>query len=80
MARAMGPPGKAGHHDANFTVHASNAVTPVEIGFRDLVELCLKENDRRFAGYDRRLVRPTTVPSLFRFVLGISKLWLRPRP
>jgi hypothetical protein len=30
--------------------------------------LCLSENDRRFAGYDLRLVRPTTMPSLVRFL------------
>jgi hypothetical protein len=73
------PAGKTEFHDANFTVRGAQSVTPVEIGFRDLVILCLAENDRRFAGYDRRLVPPTAIPSLFRFVLAISKLWTRPK-
>jgi hypothetical protein len=30
----------------------------------DLLALCLQENQRRFAGYDARLQRPTTVPRL----------------
>ena len=79
MARTVGPAGKGERRDANFTVHGAQSVSPVEIGFRDLLTLCLAENDRRFAGYDRRLVRPTAIPSLFRFVLGVSKLWMRPK-
>lgn len=79
LARTMGPAGKTERHDVNFTVHGAQSVTPVAIGFRDLVTLCLAENDRRFAGYDRRLVRPTAIPGLFRFVLGIGKLWMRPK-
>jgi hypothetical protein len=39
--------------------------------------LCLKENDRRFAGYDPRLLRPTTVPRLVRFALLVTKPWTR---
>ena len=31
-----------------------------------LMGICLAENDRRFAGYDARLLRPTTVPGLTR--------------
>jgi len=34
---------------------------------------CLAENDRRFAGYDARLVRPTTTPRLVRFALRFMK-------
>lgn len=32
-------------------------------------ELCLKENDRRMAGYDRRLLRPMMIPRLIRLAL-----------
>jgi hypothetical protein len=52
--------------DNNFTVTGSKAVSDVDIGVRDLMELCLEENDRRFAGYDPRLRRPTTMPGLVR--------------
>jgi hypothetical protein len=31
--------------------------------------LCLDENERRFAGYDQRLLRPTTMPRLVRLAL-----------
>ena len=47
------------------------------LNVRDLVGLCLEENDRRFAGYDGRLVRPTTVPALARFMLFITRPWAR---
>jgi hypothetical protein len=36
---------------------------------RELMEICLRENDRRFSGYDERLRRPTTTPSLVRFAI-----------
>ena len=35
---------------------------------RELIGLCLAENERRMAGYDPRLLRPTTVPRLARLV------------
>ena len=40
----------------------------VELKPRELIDLCLSENERRMAGYDRRLLRPTTVPRLARLV------------
>jgi hypothetical protein len=52
--------------DHNFTVNGAKAVSNVDLGLRELMELCLAENDRRFAGYDTRLVRPTTMPFLTR--------------
>jgi hypothetical protein len=52
--------------DYNFTVTGTKAVSDIAISTRELMELCLAENDRRFAGYDPRLVRPTTMPALTR--------------
>jgi len=76
LARSMGKDGPA-HQNSNFTVDGAQAIAPAEVGVRDLMKLCLEENDRRFAGYDFRLVRPTTVPRLTRFALGVTKLWTR---
>jgi hypothetical protein len=53
--------------DYNFTVTGAKSVTDTDISLRDLMQLCLSENDRRFSGYDRRLLRPTTMPALTRF-------------
>ncbi|MBS0220472.1 MAG: ferritin-like domain-containing protein [Proteobacteria bacterium] len=61
--------------NSNFTVKGASALSPVEFGVRDLMQLCLEENDRRFAGYDPRLVRPTTVPMLIRLALFVSRPW-----
>ena len=55
--------------DNNFTVTGSKAVSDVDISVPELMAICLSENDRRFAGYDHRLVRPTTMPNLVRFAL-----------
>jgi hypothetical protein len=35
--------------------------------------LCLAENDRRFSGYDGRLARPTTMPTLTRWALRFMR-------
>jgi hypothetical protein len=39
----------------------------------ELLHLCLIENDRRMAGYDQRLLRPTFVPRMAR----LARLFLR---
>ena len=62
--------------DYNFTVTGTKAVSADDISVRELMELCLAENDRRFAGYDQRLLRPTTMPSLTRFACRFMR---RPR-
>jgi len=66
IARGMDD-GKSKPQDNNFTVTGSKAVSDVEVSLPELMGLCLAENDRRFAGYDKRLLRPTTMPALTRF-------------
>ena len=77
LARSMDKDGKAAHQNSNFTVDGAQAIAPVEVGIRDLMKLCLEENDRRFAGYDSRLLRPTAVPRLAGLALRVSSLWAR---
>jgi len=60
--------------DNNFTVTGSKAVSDVDISIRELMQLCLGENDRRFAGYDERLRRPTTMPALARFAVRFMRV------
>jgi hypothetical protein len=55
--------------DANFAMSGAQSVSATEIDTRELMEICLAENDRRLAGYDTRLLRPTTVPFLVRLAL-----------
>jgi hypothetical protein len=52
--------------DNNFTVNGAQSVSNADIKPGTLIRTCLVENDRRFAGYDARLLRPTTVPILAR--------------
>ncbi len=65
IARGIDSDGAA--QDANFTLTGSGAVG-VELTVGSMMDLCLAENDRRMAGYDRRLLRPMLVPRLVRFV------------
>ena len=88
IARGMNPGGKDGDKDQtgrpapdnNFTLHGSAAVSDVELSPLGLMEICLAENDRRFAGYDKRLLRPTTTPALARLAVGVGRLVQRFRP
>jgi hypothetical protein len=50
---------------SNFTMKGGEALG-LDLDPRALLELCLAENDRRFAPYDRRLLRPRLMPRLAR--------------
>jgi hypothetical protein len=65
--------------DNNFTLNGSQAVSDIDLDPLDLMAICLTENDRRFAGYDRRLLRPTTTPSLARMAVRVGRLFRRSR-
>jgi len=51
----------------NFTMTGHESMG-IDIDAKELVEVCLGENDRRMSGYDERLLRPKLVPRLARFV------------
>ena len=73
IARGMDKDGKDAAQDNNFTVNGAKSVSSDDVSVRELMAICLEENDRRFAGYDPRLVRPTTAPSLVRFALRVMR-------
>jgi hypothetical protein len=75
LARGMDDGKKA--QDNNFTVTGSAAVSNADVSIAELMDICLAENDRRFAGYDRRLLRPTTMPNMVRIARRFMR---RPRP
>lgn len=66
-ARSVG-----GAEDSNFTVNGSKQLG-VDIDFKQLARICLKENDRRLAPYDERLIRPRFVPAMMRLALRFMK-------
>ena len=51
----------------NFTMNAHEQFG--DISPREFVELCLRENEKRLAPYDPRLLRPQLVPSIARTIL-----------
>jgi hypothetical protein len=69
-ARAVESHGNAA--DNNFTVSGSKQLG-VAIDFKQLARICLKENDRRLAPYDERLIRPAFVPMMIRLALRFMK-------
>ncbi|WP_425435465.1 ferritin-like domain-containing protein [Paraburkholderia ribeironis] len=73
LARTLDAEGNEHRHDNNFTVNGAQAVSSVEVSVRELMTLCLTESERRFAGYDHRLLRPETMPKLVRFALRFMR-------
>ncbi len=77
IARGMDGGGRDGlaskPRDNNFTLTGSKAVSNQDVSIGEVLRTCLSENDRRFAGYDERLLRPTTVPVLARLALRLVK-------
>jgi hypothetical protein len=59
----------------NFTMTGHESMG-IDLDVGGLVELCISENDRRFAGYDQRLLRPRFVPWLAR----LARRFLKSRP
>jgi hypothetical protein len=62
IARDVG----SGVQDNNFTMTGAKSLGD-DINVAELIDICLAENDRRMARYDRRLLRPSVVPALARF-------------
>ncbi len=82
IARGLDDGKQAPAQDNSFTLTGSQAVSDVDVSPADLMAICLAENDRRFAGYDARLRRPTTTPALARLAIRVLGLLRRraPRP
>jgi hypothetical protein len=59
-------PGSA-PQDNNFVFTGSRAIGSGNVSAAAVIDICLSENDRRFAGYDPRLLRPWLMPRLMRF-------------
>ncbi|MEA2733058.1 MAG: hypothetical protein QOF70_7533 [Acetobacteraceae bacterium] len=66
--------------DNNFTLTGSKSVSDVDISPASLMAVCLAENERRFAGYDSRLRRPTTTPAIARLFCRFTRKRYRKTP
>ena len=73
LARTLDAGGNEQVIDNNFTVTGAGSVATDDISVHELMTLCLKENDRRFSGYDPRLLRPNTMPRLVRLALRFMR-------
>ena len=54
--------------DNNFVFTGSRAIGCGNVSAASVIDICLSEHERRFAGYDARLLRPRLMPRLMRFV------------
>ena len=61
-----------GQQDNSFTLNGAQQLG-ADIDVAQLIEVCLKENDRRLGIYDKRLLRPRFVPFLARLARRFIK-------
>jgi hypothetical protein len=54
--------------DNNFVFTGSRMIDSGNVSAAAVIDICLSEHERRFAGYDARLLRPRLMPRLMRFV------------
>ncbi|OAJ53293.1 hypothetical protein A6V36_13000 [Paraburkholderia ginsengiterrae] len=73
LARTLDADGNEHTHKRNFTVNGAQTVSSTPTSVRELMTLCLTESERRFSGYDARLLRPQTMPKLVRFALRFMR-------
>jgi hypothetical protein len=66
---AMQMGGGNGDSQDGFTLKSHTSFS--DFSLRPFLELCLAENERRFAPYDRRLLRPILVPSTVKALLKV---------
>ena len=66
---AMQMGGGGGDSQDGFTLKSHTSFS--DFSLRPFLELCLAENERRFAPYDRRLLRPILVPSTVKALLKV---------
>lgn len=72
LARGIDVDVEGAAQDANFPMNAAESLGQT-LSAGAMIDLCLAENERRMAGYDARLVRPTTVPKLARLARRFVK-------
>jgi hypothetical protein len=74
IARDVG----SGVQDNNFTVTGAKSVG-ADIDAAELMDICLAENARRMAPYDRRLLRPFAVPALVKLARRFMRSGPKPQ-
>lgn len=62
-----GAPSGCNPQDNNFVFTGSRAIGSGNVSAAAVIDICLSEHERRFAGYDPRLLRPRLMPRLMRF-------------
>lgn len=65
---AAGANAGAERQDDNFVFTGGKAVGNGNVSAAALIDICLSEHERRFSGYDPRLLRPKVMPHLMRIV------------
>ncbi len=70
---AGGPKPGTEPQDNNFVFTGSKAIGSGNVSAAEVIDICLSEHQRRFAGYDARLLRPQVMPRLMRFALRFMR-------
>lgn len=73
MMKVTDAEGNTVYEDTKFTMNGAKDMTSTPLNVTELLEICLRQNEDRFVGYDHRLLRPTTTPRAVKCVHTILK-------
>jgi hypothetical protein len=66
IAHNLGRQSHSETQDNNFVFAGSRVIGDANVSAATIIDVCLNEHERRFAGYDARLLRPQLMPRLMR--------------
>ena len=75
LVKTVDDKGEVHTQDNNFTVTGTKEISSIDLNLPDFMALCIEEDDRRFSGYDPRLLRPKAAPRLAKAICTAGRTW-----
>lgn len=75
LAKSVDNSGGVHYQDNNFTITGTKSMSNHHVSLPEFMTTCLEEDDKRFSGYDPRLLRPETTPFIAKTICRVARGW-----